>query len=67
MLSLRQLEFEMATVRRPFTCEFCGHKMRFFGTRCSYCHTARPLVQQGGFYTSAFAVVLVGCLALLLA
>ena len=56
----------MASVRRPFTCEYCGHKMRFFGTRCSYCYNARPLVQRGGLYLTAAIFVTTACSATLM-
>ncbi len=56
----------MTVVWRPFSCEFCGHKMRFSGTRCSYCHTRRPLYQQGALYVALVSLLFLGGVALVL-
>ena len=45
----------MASFKRPFVCSYCGHKMRWFGSRCSYCHYPRPAWKRGSTYVLAAA------------
>jgi hypothetical protein len=31
---------------RMFRCAECNHRMRFWGSRCGYCHAHKPLLQK---------------------